>query len=597
MAEEIIEAVVGQTSEFENIFELIASSEALQIAFTILIIGIIGISLVYRVFSKWVSSQKFTYVKPHFSRFVRVGVLPFFAIILITSMNVYIQSFDLFDNPIISDSQDVLTDTQESFTTQIDRKNLSSAETFAKILNTINILVIGYSIAHLIPIMISKHEKSNLEKEDYESWKEMRGFLDDKDDLFHRCFKWVPPKNTPEDISDEDFLNNLKTEEGKKFLEEFRTTKGLPIGSYEQLVKNPFEVWKQSERGKYIDYFEKCISGNNQSGKKLRLGQDEEEIYPIDTWREEKRLESYEPIIAGGRPPGYATRKRKNLPKTISQILPLGIFVAVIIGVVNWWGFDLFVLATATGGLAIGVGLALQETMQNYFAYILIRKDKIFAEGERIKLDTGYNGYVHKITPRVTYIRDALNESFAVIPTRQLVNAQIINYSKEIKMVPAIVQVGVSYLNDPKQVSAILVKVGKRVMNESVDNKGRHLVTQLRCPYLEENKPSCGCDKDIHVDINQPVVRFNNFNDSSLDFSLWLYVRDYGSQFKAKTEMRIIMYEEFKKYDIRIPWPIRTVYQGDEKREQEEIDKLTEQRDDVVDEYGIGDIGRGSGEE
>ena len=93
--------------------------------------------------------------------------------------------------------------------------------------------------------------------------------------------------------------------------------------------------------------------------------------------------------------------------------------------------------------------------MQNYFAYILIRKDKIFAEGERVKLDTGYNGYVHKITPRVSYIRDALNESFAVIPTRQLVNAQIINYSKEVKMVPAIVEVGVSYLNDPKQVAAV----------------------------------------------------------------------------------------------------------------------------------------------
>ena len=594
--DEIIGAVAGQASEFQSVSELIASSEALQIAFTILVIGIIGITLVYRVFSKWVSSQKFTYVRPHLSRFVRVGVLPFFAIILITSMNAYIQSFDLFDNVIISELQNNLTDTTENFVVN-QSNNLSSAGTFAKILNTINILVIGYSIAHLIPIIISKREKSNLEKEDFESWKDMRGFIDDKDDLFHRCYQWVPPKKTPEDISDEDFLKNLQTTDGKKFLEEFRTSKGLPIGSYQQLVKNPFEVWKQSEREKYLDYFEKCISGNNQSGKKLRLGQEEEEIYPIDTWREEKRLESYEPIVAGGRPPGYATRKRKNLPKSISQILPLGIFVAVIIGVVSWWGVDLFVLATATGGLAIGVGLALQETMQNYFAYILIRKDKIFAEGERIKLDTGYNGYVHKITPRVTYIRDALNESFAVIPTRQLVNAQIINYSKEIKMVPAMVKVGVSYLNDPKQVSAILVKVGKRVMKESVDNKGRHLVTQLRCPYLEENKPSCGCDKDIHVDINQPVVRFNNFNDSSLDFSLWLYVRDYGSQFKAKTEMRIIMYEEFKKYDIRIPWPIRTVYQGDEKREQEEIDQLSEQRDGVIDEYGIGDIGRGSGED
>lgn len=596
MAEnEIIGAVAGQTNEFQNVFQLIASSEAIQIAFAVLIIGIIGIVSVYRFFANWVRNQKFNYVRPYLSRFVRVGVLPVFAIILITSMNVYIQSFDLFNEGILANPGNLIT-------TDIDiiEKNdtsLTAAETFSKILNTINILVIGYAIAQLITIIITKIQKSNLEKEDFEAWKDMRGFLDDDGNLFHKFFKWVPPKKTPEDISDEVFEEKLKTEEGRKFLEEFRTSKGLPIGSYEELVKNPYEEWKKSERRKYEDYLEKCLSGNNQSGKKLRLGQEEEEVYPIDTWREEKRLEGYDPIVPGGRPPGYATRKRKNLPKSINQILPLGIFVGVIIGVISWWGIDLIVLATATGGLAIGIGLALQETMQNYFAYILIRKDKIFSEGERIQLDTGYNGIVHKITPRVTYIRNALNESFAVIPTRQLVNAQIINYSKEIKMVPAIVDIGVSYLNDPKQVAAILVKVGKRAMKESVDNKGKHLVVQLRCPYLDKNKPSCGCDKDIHVDISQPVVRFNNFNDSSLDFSLWLYVRDYGSQFKTKTEMRMIMYEEFKKYDIRIPWPIRTVYQGDEKREQEEIDNLNEQRDGIVDKYGIGDITRGGSSE
>jgi len=590
MAEdEIIGAVKGQTSEFQNVIELIASSEVLQIAFTVLVFGIIGIVIVYRFFSNWVKSQKFNYVRPHLSRFVKVGVLPFFAIILITSMNVYIQSFDLFYETTISEDVSIDTENNDS--------GVTAAEKFTKILNTINILVIGYTIAHLIPIILTKREKSNLEKEDYEFWKDMRGFSDDDHDFFHKLFKWVPPKNTPENISDEDFERNLKTEEGRKFLQEYRTTKGLPIGSYEQLIKEPFEEWKKSERKKYLNYFNNCISGNNQSGKKLRLGQEIEEIYPIDTWREEKRLGGFDPIIIGGKPPGHAARKRKNLPKSVTQILPLGIFVAVIIGVVSWWGIDLIVLATATGGLAIGIGLALQETMQNYFAYILIRKDKIFAEGERVKLDTGYNGYVHKITPRVTYVRDALNESFAVIPTRQLVNAQIINYSKEVKMVPAIVDVGVSYLNDPKQVAAILVKVGKRAMKEVIDSKGRHLVRQLRCPYLAKNKPSCGCDKDIHVDISQPVVRFNKFNDSSLDFSLWLYVRDYGSQFKTKTDLRMIMYEEFKKYDIRIPWPIRTVYQGDERREEEEINKLNDQRDEVIDKFGIGDIGRGGGEE
>ncbi|MCV0372846.1 MAG: mechanosensitive ion channel [Nitrosarchaeum sp.] len=580
--EEIISAVSGQVDQFQSIYQLLSSSESLQIAFTVLVVGIIGIVVVYRTFSRWVRHQKFHYVRPHLSRFVRVIVLPVFGIVLITSVNFYIQSFSLFDG------NDSLVSEENS---------LSPSETFAKILNTINILVIGYTIAHLIPIILTKKEKSNLEKEDFEIWKELRGFLDDNGDLFHKCYKWIPPKSTPEDMTDEEFMKNMETEEGKKILEEFRTAKGLPIGSYEQLVKDPFEEWKKSERKKYLKYYDDCISGNNQSGKKLRTGQEIEEIFPIDVWREEKRFNGFDPIIAGCKPPGYAQRKRKDLPKSISQILPLGIFVAVVLGVVNWWGVDLILLATATGGLAIGIGLALQETMQSYFAYIVIRKDKIFAEGERVQLDTGYNGYVHKITPRVTFIRNALNESYAIIPTRQLVNSQIINYSKEIKIVPAAVDVGVSYLNNPRQVAAILVKVGKRAMKEVIDEKGKHMIRQQRCPYLDKNQPSCGCDKDIHVDINQPIVRFNKFNDSALDFSLWVYVRDYGAQFKVKTSMRIIMYEEFKKYDIRIPWPIRTIYQGDEKREYDEINKLDEQRNKVIDKYGLGDLGHGNSEE
>ncbi|MFB5639250.1 MAG: mechanosensitive ion channel family protein [Nitrosopumilus sp.] len=577
MAEEDLTQI--PVGEFETVSQLLASNESIQIAFSIMILGIIGIVIGYRKFSFWVGSQKFYYQRPHASRFVRRAILPVFAIVFITVINIHIQSGILLgDDLVVSEG-------------------MSPQEIFAKILNTFNILVIGYTISHLIPIGLNKREKSGLEKDDFDAWYEMRGFIDDKDDLFHKLYKWVPPKIVPEDIEEEDFKKMLETEEGMLELEQFRTTKGNPIGGHEKLVDNPFEEWKKSEREKYEKYYQNCITGNNQSGRKLKPGAKPDEIFPIDVWREEKRTNGYEPLIPSSRPPGYAKKKQEGIPKSAKQILPVGIFIATILGVVAWWGVDLIVLATATGGLAIGLGLALQETMQNYFAYILIRKDKIFVEGERIKLDTGYNGYVHKITPRVTYIRDALNESIAIIPTRQLVNAQVINYTQGVKMVPAIVDVGVSYLNDPKQVSAILVKVGKRAMKEVIDSRGRHLIRQLRCPYLKKNQPSCGCDKDIHVDINQPVVRFNQFNDSALDFSLWVYVRDYGAQFKTKTDMRMIMYEEFKRYDIRIPWPIRTVYQGDEKREQEEIDKLKDKRNEVIDEYGIGDIGRGSGED
>jgi len=576
MVEELSEFSAGQ---FETVSQLIASSVSLQMALAVLVIGLIIIVTVYRKFSSWIQTQKFSYTRPHISRFVRTAMLAFFAIGLVSSVNAYIQAFELFDEQAIT-----LTD------------ELSPSQTFAKILNTINILVIGYTISHLIPIALNKREKTILEREDFESWKELKGFKDDDGDLFHKIFKWIPPKTPPEDLTKEEFEKNLQTKDGLNFLENYRTSKGVTIGSYEKMGKDPLEEWKKAERKKYEKYLNDCLSGNNETGRKLTLGTKPQEIYPIDLWREEKRQRGYDPIIPASKPAGHAELQEERVPKSAKQVLPIGIFVATVIGVVGWWGVDLFVLATATGGMALGIGLALKETMENYFAYILIRKDKIFTEGDRVQLESGYNGYVHRITPRVTYVRHGLNESLAIIPTRQLVTAEIINFTKEIKLVPAIVDVGVSYLNDPKQVAAILVKVGKRALVEVKDSNGHHIARQTRCPYLDQNKPSCGCDKDIHVDISQPTVRFNKFNDSALDFAIIVYVRDYGSQFKMKSDMRVIMYEEFKKYDIRIPWPIRTVYQGDEKREAQEIAEYESKRKQVIDEFGIGDLARGEGD-
>jgi len=573
MVEELTEFSAGQ---FETIPQLLASSDSLQMALVVLVVGLIIIVTVYRKFSHWIKTQKSSYTRPHLSRFARTAMLAFFAIGLVSSVNAYIQAFELFDEQAVT-----LTD------------ELSPSQTFAKILNTINILVIGYTISHLIPIALNKREKTILEREDFESWKELKGFKDDDGDLFHKIFKWVPPKILPEDLTKEEFEKNLQTKEGLNFLENYRTSKDVAIGSYEKLVSDPFEEWKRAVRKKYEKYFNDCISGNNQTGRKLVPGTKPQEIYPIDVWREVKRHQEYEPLIPASKPSGHAKLQKERVPKSAKQIIPIGIFVGTVIGVVGWWGVDLFILATATGGMALGVGLALKETMENYFAYILIRKDKIFAEGDRIQLESGYNGLVHRITPRVTYVRHGLNESLAIIPTRQLVSAEIINFTKEIKLVPAIVYVGVSYLNDPKQVAAILVKIGKRALVEVKDSNGHHIARQIRCPYLDQNKPSCGCDKDIHVDVAQPTVRFNKFNDSALDFAIIVYVRDYGSQFKMKSDMRVIMYEEFKKYDIRIPWPIRTVYQGDEKREAQEIAEYESKRKQVVDEFGIGDLARG----
>ena len=566
MAEEDLAQI--SVAEFESVWELMLSSESVQAAFVVMVVGIAGIGAGYRKFSHWVTSQPFYYKRPHVARFLRRAALPFFAIALITTVNVYIQSG----------------------LGGLEQHGADIEEAFSKILNTFNVLVVGYTVSHLIPITLNKIEKRRLEESDFGVWFGMRGFKDDDGDLFHSLYKWVPPVTAPADLGSERFKEMLRTEEGRNALERFRTSKGAPIGSYEKLKESPFKAWKKSERAKYKKYYDDCVSGNNESGRRMRPDAKPSEIFPIDVWREEKRVNGYERIVPGSRPPGYAQKKRKDAPMSVRRILPLGIFVAVILGVAGWWGIDLLVLATATGGFSIGLGLALQETMQNYFAYIMIRKDRIFVEGDRIQLESGYNGNVHKITPRVTYIMDALYESVAVIPTKQLVNAQIVNYTKEHRVVPAVVTVGVSYLNNPRQVAAILQKVGKRAMREVVDSRGAHLIRQTRCPYLDENRGSCGCDKDLHEDVTQPVVRFTNFGDSALDFALWVFVRNYGAQFKTETDMRVMIYEEFEKYDVRIPWPIRTIYNSDEAREREEIAKRDEARRKIIGEFGVGDM-------
>ena len=79
----------------------------------------------------------------------------------------------------------------------VGSENVSPQEIFAKILNTFNILVIGYTISHLIPCL-TKRDKSSLEKEDFDAWFEVRGFVDDEG-IIWQLYKWVPPKITPED--------------------------------------------------------------------------------------------------------------------------------------------------------------------------------------------------------------------------------------------------------------------------------------------------------------------------------------------------------------------------------------------------------------
>ena len=131
-----------------TVSELLASSSDLQYLMCILVGGLIAIAVGYHSFGKWMYSKEFSYTRPHVSRFARTAMLAFFAIGLVTSINVYIQFSGIWFGEV-------------GVTLQGE-----AIQTFAKILNTINILVIGYTVSQLIPVALNKREKTILEREE-----------------------------------------------------------------------------------------------------------------------------------------------------------------------------------------------------------------------------------------------------------------------------------------------------------------------------------------------------------------------------------------------------------------------------------------------
>jgi small-conductance mechanosensitive channel len=57
-----------------------------------------------------------------------------------------------------------------------------------------------------------------------------------------------------------------------------------------------------------------------------------------------------------------------------------------------------------------------------------------------------------------------------------------------------------------------------------------------------------------------PFVRFNNFGDSSLDFSVIFWSEEVFRVKNIKSELRVKIFNAFKQNDILIPFPQRVVH-------------------------------------
>ena len=127
---------------------------------------------------------------------------------------------------------------------------------------------------------------------------------------------------------------------------------------------------------------------------------------------------------------------------------------------------------------------------------------------------------------KINYYRNIIN-----IPNSRLSSAIIKNYDTRESSFSVRVQIGVSYDSNLEKVA----KVTKEVADTVASN-------------VE------GCNKD-----SEPVIRFFEFGDSSINLKVYFKAEKYGDQHNIKDIFIRRLHERYNQEGIEIPFPIRTL--------------------------------------
>ena len=223
----------------------------------------------------------------------------------------------------------------------------------------------------------------------------------------------------------------------------------------------------------------------------------------------------------------YSTGKLDESKKFTIFILIKYIFYVVgfIMGM-NMIGINVSVLLGASAALLVGVGLGLQNIFSDFVSGIVLLLDSSIKVGDIIETDK-LVCQVLEINLRTTTVLTR-DDKYIILPNTLLTKNSVLNWTHTNPNSRFDIQIGVSYSADIHQVMDILIDIAK--------------------------------NSDKISDEPKPFVRFNDYADSSLIFNLYFWAEDVFRVENLKSDLRIKIFEEFKKNNIDIPFPQRVLH-------------------------------------
>ncbi len=224
------------------------------------------------------------------------------------------------------------------------------------------------------------------------------------------------------------------------------------------------------------------------------------------------------------------TRKLPIMDKvkfiSLFQFIKYFVYILVIMFTLNASGVNVSVLITASAALFIGLGFALQQLFQDVIAGVMIILDQSLRVGDVIEIEKRV-GKVTEINLRTTRVVTR-NERVLVVPNHKFMNEVLFNWTQNHNVVREDILVRVAHGSDVELVRQILLEIA---------NKDPRV----------EKKPKAH-------------VFFENFGESSLDFTLYIYVTDSFAVLSLKSDIRFEIDKKFKIHNIKIPLPQREIY-------------------------------------
>ena len=204
------------------------------------------------------------------------------------------------------------------------------------------------------------------------------------------------------------------------------------------------------------------------------------------------------------------------------------IYTLAVLIVLDHFHVDIKGLVTVLGVGSLAIALAAQETVANMIGGFVIMIDRPFRVGDWLWFeDKNRYAKVYQIGVRSTKFLTYEN-TLIIIPNAELMKQTIHNVTYPEPEIRIRLSVGVSYASDIELVKRILLEEAKK-----------H-------PEVLETP--------------EPIFRFTEFADSSLNVLLVCAVADVITQYHVSTELREIILTRFRENNIEIPFPQRVVH-------------------------------------